>query len=63
MGFFSKGKQAQSLQALNAALKKAIMDGNDKEEARLRGLIAEAKKKLQSSKKKKPMAGKKSMVG
>ena len=62
MGFFSKGKQAQSLQQLNAALKKAIMDGNDKEEARLRALIAKAKKDLQSSKKK-PLAGKKSMVG
>ena len=62
MGFFSKGKQAMSLQALNAALKKAIMNGNEKEEARLRALIAEAKKKLQSSKKK-PMSKKKSMVG
>jgi len=51
-----------SLQALNAALKKAIMNGNEKEEARLRALIAEAKKKLQSSKKK-PMSKKKSMVG
>ena len=63
MGFFSKGKKAMSLQALNAALKKAIMDGNDKEEARLRGLIAQAKKDLQGSKQKKPLAGKKSMVG
>ena len=62
MGLWGTGKKTKSLVELRKALQKAIMDGDEAAEKRIRAEMA-ALKKDKSSSKKKPLAGKKSMVG
>ena len=68
MGFWGAAKKGASLSQLNDQLRKAIMNDDAEEEARIRAEIAKLKKDKSSKKEdkgedKKPMAKKKSMVG
>lgn len=61
MSFWKKGKDTKSLMQLRKALQKAIMDGDEEAEKRIRAEIAALQKDKES--KKKPLTKKKSMVG
>ena len=61
MAFWNKGKANMSMMQINQKIKKAILDGDEKEEARLRASKAQMMKDKQG--KKKPLSKKKSMVG
>jgi hypothetical protein len=61
MGFWGEGKKTKSLMQLRKELQKAIMDGDEAAEKRIRAEMA--KLKQDKSSKKKPLSKKKSMVG